>query len=63
VVKREAVIGYGGVVTACDPTSEAREREAQAIVDRSGAFFIHPSNEPLVMSGQVNQTNVLFTVR
>lgn len=51
-VKVDAVRGYGGEVTFCEPTLQAREATAQAVIDRTGAIFIHPYNEPRVMAGQ-----------
>ena len=52
-VKKQAVLGYGGLVTECVPTLEARETTAQAIIDDTGATFIHPYDNPHVMAGQV----------
>jgi len=51
-VKKAAVRGYGGIITECVPTLEARETTAQAIVDRTGATFVHPYQHPDVMAGQ-----------
>lgn len=50
-VKREAVIGYGGMVTDCDPTIRAREKAALQLVKEKGASFIHPSNNRDVILG------------
>ncbi|ORY86311.1 serine racemase, partial [Protomyces lactucae-debilis] len=54
-VKKDAVAGYGAQVTECPPTLADRERTAQEIVDRTGATFIHPYNDPRVMAGQGTQ--------
>jgi threonine dehydratase len=51
-VKKNAVIDYGGEVIECEPTIEAREKAANQIADRTGATFIHPSNDPDVILGQ-----------
>ena len=51
-VKREGVRTYGGIITECAPTLEAREAAAEQIVRETGALFIHPSNDPMVMLGQ-----------
>ncbi len=51
-VKKEAVRGYGGEVTECPPTLEEREKAAQKIIDKTGATFIHPSNDLDVIYGQ-----------
>ncbi|MBC2837959.1 pyridoxal-phosphate dependent enzyme [Robiginitalea sp. SC105] len=51
-VKREAVAAYGGRIVLCKPTLEAREAEAARIGRETGAVFIHPSNDPMVLLGQ-----------
>ena len=51
-VKRAAVEGYGATVIECAPTLTAREEAAAAVVARTGARFIHPYNDPLIIAGQ-----------
>lgn len=51
-VKKEGVRAYGGQIRECEPTLEAREREAERVRLETGALFIHPSNDPMVMLGQ-----------
>lgn len=51
-VKQSAVRGYGAQVVLCEPTNEAREKRANEVVKDTGARFVHPSNDPDVMSGQ-----------
>lgn len=51
-VKRAAVEGYGGHITLCEPTLEARERAAAEIVARTGATLIPPFDHPDVIAGQ-----------
>jgi len=51
-VKRAAVEGYGATVIECAPTLAAREEAAAAVVGRTGARFIHPYNDPLIIAGQ-----------
>lgn len=51
-VKKAAVQGYGGIVTECEPTLEARESTAAAIVARTGATLIPPFDHPDVIAGQ-----------
>jgi threonine dehydratase len=51
-VKREAVAGYGGIISYCEPTLEARERGLAEVVEREGAEFVHPYNDPRVIAGQ-----------
>ncbi|MEZ4793710.1 MAG: pyridoxal-phosphate dependent enzyme [Gelidibacter sp.] len=50
-VKVSAVKGYGGVITQCEPTIEAREKASDKIVQELGASFIHPSNDMNVIIG------------
>ena len=51
-VKKDAVAGYGAEITFCEPTLEARETTLQKVIDKTGAEFIHPYNDPRVISGQ-----------
>lgn len=50
-VKVEAVKQYGGQITFCDPTVEAREASAKKIGQITGATFLHPSNQMEVILG------------
>jgi threonine dehydratase len=50
--KRAAVRRYGGSIELCQPTLAARESTAQALVQRTGATFIHPYDDLSVMAGQ-----------
>jgi len=50
--KLAAVRAYGGEVTLCEPTVAAREAAAAKIVAATGAVFIHPYDDPDVISGQ-----------
>lgn len=54
--KRRAVQGYGGEVITCEPTLSARERALNAVVERSGASFVHPYNDHRVVAGQATCT-------
>lgn len=51
-VKKAAVKGYGGIITECEPTLEARERTLDEVRSRYGAVFIHPYDDPRVIAGQ-----------
>ena len=51
-VKRRAVEGYGATIIECDPTQEARERNAEEIVQRDGAEFIAPYDDARIIAGQ-----------
>lgn len=52
LVKKNAVEGYGGIVTLCEPTLEARERTAEEVAARTGATLISPFDHPDVIAGQ-----------
>ena len=50
--KKDAVRGYGGMITECEPSTTSREAvfaEGQA---RTGGDFVHPYNDPRVIAGQ-----------
>jgi threonine dehydratase len=51
-VKRDAVAGYGPEMTFCEPTLQAREEELGKVVERTGATFIHPFDDPAIIAGQ-----------
>ena len=51
-VKKQAVKGYGGKITICPPTIEARQANADRIQAEKGATFLHPSNDTDVILGQ-----------
>jgi threonine dehydratase len=50
--KVEQVERLGGMITFCAPTQAAREECAARIVAETGAVFVHPYDNPLVMAGQ-----------
>jgi len=51
-VKKDAVAGYGGQITFCEPTLEAREGTLEKIRLATGASVVHPYNNELVIAGQ-----------
>ncbi len=51
-VKRDAVIGYGGRVVDCEPSTAAREAALAEVVAATGAEVVHPYNDPRVIAGQ-----------
>jgi len=53
-VKKDAVKGYGGEITECTPTLEARESTAKKIQEEKGATFIHPFNDLNVILGNAS---------
>jgi len=61
-VKKEAVIGYGGIVIESESTPVAREQKAEEVVNETGATFIHPSNDIPVIIGQGTATIELLNL-
>lgn len=51
-VKKDAVAGYGGQVTFCAPTLEAREATLRRVYEKTGANVVHPYNDKRVIAGQ-----------
>ncbi len=51
-VKKNAVAGYGGQITFCEPTLEARESTMERIRLDTGATVVHPYNDARVIAGQ-----------
>lgn len=59
-VKKTAVGGYGGQITFCEPTLEARETTTEQIVKETGATIVHPYNDYRVIAGQGTAALELF---
>lgn len=55
-VKKDAVAGYGGQITYCEPTLEARESTLEKIKNETGATMLHPYNNEKVIAGQGTAT-------
>lgn len=51
-VKKDAVAGYGGQITFCVPTLEARESTLARIAGETGSTIIHPYDNERVIAGQ-----------
>ncbi|MEI6059955.1 MAG: pyridoxal-phosphate dependent enzyme [Bacteroidota bacterium] len=51
-VKIAAVKGYGGRITFCTPTLEAREEKLNEVLNETNAFEIHPYNNYAIIAGQ-----------
>ena len=51
-VKKAAVAGYGGQITFCEPTLQARESTLAQVVEKTGATVVHPYNDERVIAGQ-----------
>jgi threonine dehydratase len=50
--KKDAVRGYGGIITECEPSTSSREAVFAEVHARTGAEFVHPYNDPRVIAGQ-----------
>ncbi len=68
LVKKNAVRDFGAKIVMVENTNEARKAEADKIIASTGATFVHPSEDPLVIAGQgtvclefVNQVRGLLT--
>jgi threonine dehydratase len=51
-IKVEGVRGFGGQITFCEPTLEARESTLKQVVAETGATEVHPYNNFQVICGQ-----------
>ncbi|HMR98177.1 MAG TPA: pyridoxal-phosphate dependent enzyme [Anaerolineales bacterium] len=51
-VKKDAVAGYGGRITYCEPTQPAREATLRRVAESTGAALIHPFDNERVIAGQ-----------
>lgn len=51
-VKKNAVAGYGGQITFCEPTLAARESTMEGIRQGTGASVVHPYDNERVIAGQ-----------
>ena len=51
-IKVEGVRSHGAEITFCEPTLEARETTAASVMQRTGATFVHPFDNPRVVAGQ-----------
>jgi threonine dehydratase len=50
--KKDAVMGYGGRVVECEPSTTSREAVFAEVVAQTGAEFVHPYNDRRVIAGQ-----------
>ncbi|MBI4761120.1 MAG: pyridoxal-phosphate dependent enzyme [Chloroflexi bacterium] len=60
-VKKDAVAGYGGQITFCKPTLEARESTMGRIRLETGATVVHPYDNERVIAGQGTAALELLT--
>lgn len=50
--KKDAVRGYGGIITECEPSTSSREAVFAEVQAKTGGDFVHPYNDPRVIAGQ-----------
>jgi len=51
-IKIKAVKGYGGKITFCEPTLEARESTMKKVLEKTGSVFVPPYNHFDIIAGQ-----------
>ncbi|UCF10736.1 MAG: pyridoxal-phosphate dependent enzyme [Candidatus Bipolaricaulota bacterium] len=51
-LKVRATEGYGAEIVFCPPTHDGRREVAERVGAESGAAFVHPHDDPAVISGQ-----------
>ncbi len=59
-VKVDAVRGYGGEITFCEPTLKARETTLEKVIARIGASEIHPYDKFEIVAGQATVAKELL---
>jgi len=58
--KMDAVRGYGGEITECEPSTSSREATLVEVQARTGGEFVHPYNDPRVIAGQATCSRELL---
>ena len=58
--KKDAVRGYGGVITECEPSTTSREEVFAKVQAATGGEFVHPYNDPRVIAGQATCSRELL---
>ena len=58
--KKDAVRGYGGMITECEPSTTSREAVFAEVQARTGGEFVHPYNDPRVIAGQATCSRELL---
>jgi len=59
-IKIDAVKNYGGIISFCDNTLQAREDMLNSVINNTGAVFIHPYNSPTIIAGQATAAKELL---
>ena len=58
--KKDAVRGYGGIITECAPSTSSREEVFAQVQAETGAEFVHPYNDSRVIAGQATCSKELL---
>jgi threonine dehydratase len=58
--KKDAVRGYGGIITECEPSTTSREAVFAEVQAKTGGNFVHPYNDPRVIAGQATCSRELI---
>lgn len=58
--KKDAVRGYGGVITECEPSTSSREAVFAQVQAQTGGEFVHPYNDARVIAGQATCSRELL---
>lgn len=58
-IKKDGVMGYGGLIYECEPNLRSREETLMKVVEENGAYVIHPFNNFDVIAGQATAAKEL----
>lgn len=58
--KIRAVENYGGIISFCEPSLEAREKTLINVISSTHAVEVHPYNDPRIIAGQATATTELL---
>lgn len=58
--KKEAVLNYGGEITLCEPTQEARETTTSLMMQKKPMQLVHSSDNYLIIGGQTSVAYEVF---
>lgn len=58
--KIRAVENYGGIISYCEPSLEAREKTLINVISNTHAVEVHPYNDPRIIAGQATATTELL---
>ena len=59
-IKRNSTLSYGAEIIDCKATTADREATLNSVVEKTGAYFIHPYNDYNVIAGQATASMELL---